>query len=89
MKKLDIYQFRDGELLPFEDLVAEEAILHLEINSDTSFDVMITPNDIKEFVYGNLYSEGFIRDKSEISKYQETIKKNLITVKVKIQDFRD
>lgn len=89
MKKINIVQFKDGSLNPIEDVVAEECILHLDINSEVSFDVIFTPEDIKDFVYGNLYTEGFIKDKSEILKYQETIKKSLVNVKVKLQNFSD
>jgi FdhD protein len=68
------------------DKVAEERILHLSINSEVSFDVMITPGSIKEFVYGNLYSEGFIRSLNELLEYHENEKKDLINVDVKIKD---
>jgi FdhD protein len=89
MKKLDISRFQDGSLEPFTDQVAEENILHLVMNSKVSFDVIITPGDIKEFVFGNLYSEGFINDKSEVVSYKEVIKKSLITVEVKLSNFED
>lgn len=89
MKKISIHQFKDGNINEINDFIAEEKILHLVINSDVSFDVVISPVDIKEFVYGNLYSEGFIREKNEVEKYKETIKKSLITVRVKIKDFPD
>ena len=89
MKTQNIVQYKDGEMVSKDDVVAEEAVLHLVINSDISFDVVFTPNDIKEFVYGNLFTEGFIKEKSEISKYQESIKKNLVNVRVKISNFPD
>ena len=69
--------------------MAEECVLHLDINSEVSFDVIFSPEDIKDFVYGNLYTEGFIKNKDEILKYQENIKKSLVNVKVKLQDFSD
>lgn len=84
-----INQFKNGKMSELEDNIAEENILHLEINSDVSFDVVLSPDDIMEFVYGNLFSEGFIRDKSEVKSYKENIKKSLIFVKVKLADFPD
>ena len=78
MKKVKIVRFKNGNLESAEDLITEEYILHLKINPEVSFDVIITPELIKEFVYGNLYTEGFIRSKEEIKKYNEKIKDNLI-----------
>ena len=69
MKKLDIIQYKNDSLHPIKDMVAEERILHVEINSEVTFDVIITPEDIKEFVYGNLFNEGFIKSIDEIQKY--------------------
>ena len=66
MKNIEISQFQDGAFKVLTDKVAEENILHLVINSKISFDVIITPGDIKEFVFGNLFSEGFVKNKSEI-----------------------
>jgi len=87
MKKHSIKQYKDGKLISMEDTIAQENILHLVINSDISFDVIISPNDIKDFVYGNLFTEGFIHEKSEVTSYKETIKKSLISVKIKLKDF--
>ncbi len=87
MKRISISQFKDGELTAFDDIVAEENVLHLEINKDVSFDVIISPSDIKEFVYGNLLSEGFIKVKGDVQNYKEKIKKSLIRVNVKLKDF--
>jgi FdhD protein len=89
MKTVKISQFRTGKLAETTDLVAEEYILHLSINTEISFDVIVTPSDIKEFVYGNLYSEGFIKQKDDIISYKENIKKSLITVNVKIKNFSE
>jgi FdhD protein len=89
MKKIRINQFKNGKMSELQDNIAEENILHLEINSDVSFDVVISPDDIMEFVYGNLFSEGFIQDKGEVKSYKENIKRSLIMVKVKLADFPD
>lgn len=87
MKKISISQFKNGSIKHIEDNIAEENVLHLVINSEVSFDVIISPNDIKEFVYGNLFTEGFISEKADVLTYKEKIKKSLISVNVKIKDF--
>ena len=87
MKTIAISQFKNGSIKSIEDNVAEENILHLVINSEVSFDVIISPSDIKEFVYGNLYTEGFISDKEDVLAYKENIKKALISINVKLKDF--
>ncbi len=89
MKNIEILQFKNNSLETITDNIAEECILHLVINSQITFDVLITPTDIKEFVFGNLYSEGFIKTKDEVTSYKELIKDNLINVNIKIKDFED
>ena len=77
MKQIKIRQYKNGELKSIDDPVAEEAIAHIEINDEVSFDTIISPvgpdegNDIKSYVYGNLYTEGFIKSQDEILKYQD------------------
>ncbi|MFQ6127572.1 MAG: formate dehydrogenase accessory sulfurtransferase FdhD [Thermoplasmata archaeon] len=71
MRKIKIKRWSNGELHELEDVVAEETFLHLEINSKAGFDTIISPRNIKDFVYGNLFSEGFIDEPSDISKYSE------------------
>jgi len=46
--------------------LAEEAMLHVEINETASFDVVVTPEHLKEFVVGYLLCEGYIADPNEI-----------------------
>lgn len=87
MKKIEIVQFKDQIMNNIEDTVAEECILNLKINSEISFDVIVSPEMIKEFVYGNLYTEGFIRAKEDIVGYSQQIKENLVQVAVEIAEF--
>jgi len=47
--------------------LAEEAMLHVEINDTASFDVVVTPQHLREFVYGYLLCEGYITDPKEIT----------------------
>jgi len=86
MKTVEVSEYRDGmQKKSFK--IAEEAVLHVEIN-DMSFDVIISPHEIREFVYGNLLSEGFIKKESEILSYMFKKRKNAINVRLKISDFR-
>jgi FdhD protein len=85
MKAVKITEFKD-ELHPKTLIIAEEAILHVEIN-ELSYDVIISPSETKEFVYGNLLSEGFIKKFEEVKNYKEKRKKDLITVNLKLTTF--
>jgi FdhD protein len=87
MKKKEIVQYKDDEFRNIEDLVADERILHLDINSEVSFDVIFTPENIKDFVYGNLFTEGFISTIDEVKNYQEDQKPTLINVSVSLKNF--
>ncbi len=52
-----------------------------------AFDALITPHNIKEFVYGNLYSEGFIKDVGDVEDYLERRTEGVIDVTMRIKDF--
>lgn len=47
--------------------LAEEAMLHVEINQTASFDVVVTPQNLEPFVVGYLLCEGYIRDAKEVT----------------------
>ncbi len=85
MKKVDITEYRDG-LHSTSLRIAEEAILHVEIN-EMSFDVIISPSEIKEFIYGNLLSEGFIKGLKDVTSFNEKKKKDLINVSLNLKTF--
>ncbi len=85
MKDVNIKEYKDG-LHPKSLKIAEEAILHVEIN-DMEFDVIISPLEIKDFVYGNLLSEGFIKKIDDVESYKEKRKKDLITVMLTLKQF--
>lgn len=85
MKRVDITEYKDG-LHKTSLKIAEEAILHVEIN-EMSYDVIISPSEIKEFVYGNLLSEGFIKGLEDVTNYAEKRKKDLLTVKLNLKTF--
>lgn len=86
MQLLKIKQFKENQLKTIEDKIAEESLLHVEINKETNYDTVITPENIKEFVFGNLYSEGIIKNKEEVLSYYEK-KNSIIIVKIEIDNF--
>jgi FdhD protein len=85
MKNVDIIEYKDN-LHPGKLSVAEEAILHVQIN-EMGYDVIISPSEIKAFVYGNLLSEGFIKTASDIIDFNEKRKQDLINVNLKLKTF--
>ncbi|MFQ6089573.1 MAG: formate dehydrogenase accessory sulfurtransferase FdhD [Candidatus Methanofastidiosia archaeon] len=85
MKNLEVLEYKNQSLSEREVLVAEECILHFKIEH-LSFDVIISPSDIKSFVYGNLFSEGFIKKKREVLSYSERRKEDIIEVKVDVEN---
>lgn len=87
MKEIEILRFKNKKLEKTSDIVAEECIVHIEINSKSRFSTIMTQNDIKHFVYGNLLTEGFIKSKDDILSYSEEKKENVIRIKVKINNF--
>lgn len=71
MKEIRIKRWREGSIEEMDDVVAEETFLHLEIDEKIGFDTIISPHSIKDFVYGNLFAEGFIDSPSEVREYSE------------------
>jgi FdhD protein len=86
MKTVDVTKFEDG-FISSSLKIAEEAILHVEIN-DMGYDVIISPSEITEFVYGNLLSEGFIKGLDDVMSYKEKRKGDLIYVLLKLRTFK-
>ncbi len=85
MKSVEVTEYRDGfKTTSFK--IAEEAVLHVEIN-DMSYDVIISPHEIREFIFGNLLSEGFIKKENEVLSYIEKKRKNAINVRLTISRF--
>jgi FdhD protein len=85
MKSVDVIQYKE-DIQKITLKIAEEAILHVQIN-EMGYDVIISPSEIKEFVYGNLLSEGFIKNIEDVSSYYEKRKKDLINVRLKLKTF--
>jgi FdhD protein len=89
MQKRGIKRWKDGRLVPEEDWLAEEAILHVEINEQAGFDTIITPEDIREFVYGNLFTEGLIEAPEELASYTQRAGGDSMAAIVEIRGFED
>ncbi len=85
MKSVEITEFKDG-LHRTSLKIAEEAVLHVEIN-EISYDVIISPTEIRAFVHGNLFSEGFIKGVDEVTSYMEKRRNDLISVKLNLRRF--
>jgi len=83
---LHIVRWIGGKYEKVNDLVADEAFLHLEVNS-TAIDTLISPEQVKEFVYGNLYSEGFISHPDDVLRYSEKRRGDDILVATTVKDF--
>lgn len=86
LKKVDIIEFKSG-LYRTSLNIAEEAIIHVQIN-EISYDVVTSPSEIKEFVYGNLLSEGFIKNLDDVISYAEKRRKDLVNVQLNLKTFK-
>lgn len=71
------------------DTVAEECVLHVDINSEIAFDTIVSPSDIKEFVYGNLLTEGLMLSKTELQDYQERRRGDVICVSLSLPGLKE
>ena len=71
MKRLKIIHFTDGRSARVPDELAEELVLHVDLGGDIGFDTVISPGMLREFVYGNLRSEGLISSPDDLTFYRE------------------
>jgi FdhD protein len=85
MKNVDVIEYKNG-LHKTKLNIAEEAILHVQIN-EMGYDVIISPSEIREFVYGNLLSEGFIKSPHDVIEYSEKRRQDLINVILILRTF--
>ncbi len=68
--------------------LAEEAMLHVEINGVASFDVVVTPTHLREFVIGYLLCEGYVRNVKEVTKLRLTTKDRIARADVTVDSPR-
>ncbi len=84
MKEMKILRWREGELSELIDKIAEGSFLHVELGDAVGFDTMISPDQVKEFVYGNLFSEGLIKEEKDVQSYHMKRKGDNITVQLSL-----
>ncbi|UCD91755.1 MAG: formate dehydrogenase accessory sulfurtransferase FdhD [Methanobacteriota archaeon] len=86
MKRMKILRWQEGDLTELSDKIAEGCFLHLELNDGIGFDTMISPEQVKEFVYGNLFSEGFIKKEKDVLSYHHKRRGSNISADVRLAD---
>lgn len=89
MAKRAILRFDQGAFAPDPAAeLAEEAMLHVEINKVASFDVVVTPTHLREFVVGYLLCEGYIARASDVTKIALTKKDRIARADVVVDSPR-
>lgn len=73
MRQVRIRRFQAGSWKWVEDSVAEEGLLRVELARGRGFSAVITPEKVKEFVFGHLLAEGFISEKEDVLEYHERL----------------
>jgi len=71
VRRIGIVRFREGRYREVEDWVAEEGLVTVEIGPEHGFSAVVTPERIREFVYGHLLGAGLIRDREDVVEYRE------------------
>lgn len=84
MKKATILRWKDGKVETVADRIAEECFIHVEIEDKAAFDTIVTPEKIKEFVFGNLFAEGIIDSPSDVKEYSVREKSENLFAKVRL-----
>lgn len=85
MRSIQIKRFSKNEFEDVEDKVARESMMKVEINDTITFEVVLSPNDIDEFIIGHLFTEGYIKDRSEVNSVKKESKGPLISAYVKVE----
>lgn len=88
VENLKIVKWRNNKFETEDDFIAEEAFLRIRINKNNKFDIIVTPVDIKEFVYGICFSECLIKNQSGIKNYSELKRKNIIEVEIELENLQ-
>jgi FdhD protein len=71
VRRLRITRFEREGFHEIEELVAEEGLVSVEIPPDQGFSAVVTPDKIREFVYGHLLGAGLIRDREDVVESRE------------------
>jgi FdhD protein len=86
IENMKIIRWQSGRAETKEDKVAGEALLRVNINKELDFNITVTPEDVREFVYGNLLTEGWIKNPDDVKSLREMKGKNLMEVEVEIEE---
>ena len=73
MRRIIVRRYQGEEAVEREDWVAEEGLLELSLAGGWRRRFAITPERIREFVYGHLLSEGLIRGVDDVLSYRERL----------------
>ncbi|UCC92432.1 MAG: formate dehydrogenase accessory sulfurtransferase FdhD [Thermoplasmata archaeon] len=65
-RDIEVLRWRDGTATREPDVVAEEVQVTLHLEPLGILDIVMTPDSIREFVYGHLYTEGLIRSTDQV-----------------------
>ena len=63
-------------------------MVRVAISNDVGFDAVVSPGEIKYFIYGHLITEGYVEGIDEILDYVEHEKGGTVLVRVRITDER-
>ncbi|MFP4589738.1 MAG: formate dehydrogenase accessory sulfurtransferase FdhD [Candidatus Acetothermia bacterium] len=86
MKTLDVVRWNDGKREVTEEIIADEAYLHLNIEEVGKFQISITPEKIQPFAAGFIYTQGFIESLDQIDRFRiNSSQKSQFTAKIKLQ----
>jgi formate dehydrogenase accessory protein FdhD len=83
-KLLRIFKWEKGESTIFADMLARESLIRI-YSDEMSFEATITPTYIKSFVYGHLFSEGFINSLDNVKNYRKELRDSTILVSIDLQ----
>jgi FdhD protein len=85
MKNLQIRRHENGLDAVVRDALAEELVLHVDLGEGVGFDTVISPGMLRDFVYGNLFSEGLITSPADITFYRQERRGAMAGVQVRIK----
>jgi FdhD protein len=67
---IKVNEFKSGRLVKKDDLAAVEKNMEILLNRNTRISVSISPGDLRAFVYGFLFTSGFIRAEEDVEYIQ-------------------
>lgn len=84
MKQVKIIRCQDGRCRRAPDTLAEELVLHVDLGNDVGFDTVISPGKLREFLVGNLFSEGLVKSPDDLIFYREERRGGMAGVQARI-----